>query len=98
MKKWLCLFILSPLAYAHSPQLSCKIEAENVLCTGGFSDGSSAFGVEVKVLDYGDKVLHEGRFDKDSRFSFAKPEGEYYVRFDGGSGHQLELDYQDIEE
>lgn len=72
-------------------------------CIGSYSDGSSVFGVDIKVLDYNDKVLNdkvlfEGTLDKESRIEFPKPVvSEYYVKFDGGSGHILELDHADIQ-
>jgi len=40
-----------------------------VTCETGFSYGSSASGVEFKVLQ-GDKVVIEAKFDKDSMYTF----------------------------
>lgn len=89
---------LSFAANAHAPGLSCQLQGETVQCIGSYSDGSSAFGVDIKVLDYNDKVLFEGTLDKESRIEFPKPAAsEYYVKFDGGPGHILELDHADIQ-
>lgn len=90
------LFSLTARAYA--PGLSCQMQGETVQCIGSYSDGSSVFGVDIKVLNYNDKVLFEGTLDKESRIEFPKPVvSEYYVKFDGGSGHILELDHADIQ-
>ena len=66
-----------------------------VTCEAGFSDGSSASGVEFKVLQ-GDKVIIEGKFDKDSMYTFKKPEGEYKARMFAGEGHEVIVEPKDI--
>ena len=102
MKKYLFAIpfaaLVSTSALAHAPFLDCHHHGETIDCTGGFSDGSSGFGVEITVLNYDEEVLFEGRLDKESKISFDAPEGEYYVQFDGGPGHIIELDYLDIDE
>lgn len=58
-------------------------------------DGSSASGVEFKVLQDG-KVVIEGKFDKDSMYTFKKPEGEYKARMFAGEGHEVIVESKDI--
>lgn len=101
MKKFLLISsaaFFSAAVFAHAPLLDCNSEGEEIHCQGGFSDGSTAFGVDIKVFNYDDEVIFEGRLDEDSQISFDKPDGEFYVQFDGGPGHVIELDYADIEE
>lgn len=80
-------------AYAHSPICNCLDNGDDtVTCEGGFSDGSSAAGVKMRVLDAGGAVLQEGVMDKNSEYTFDKPQGAYKVIFDGGDGHSIEVD------
>jgi hypothetical protein len=89
--------LAAPCALAHSPVFDCFNDGEaKVTCEGGFSDGSSATGVNVKVLDKSDKLLLQGKIDADGRFSFARPAGEYHVFFDAGSGHSMTVFSADI--
>lgn len=100
MKKYFFLaavFMTATHALAHAPGLSCTLKEDKVQCVGSYSDGSSTAGVPIQVLDYNDKVLFAGQLDQDNRIEFAKPAGEYYVKFDDGPGHILEVDYNDIQ-
>lgn len=91
------LLLLPALAAAHSAVFDCFNEKEGtVTCEGGFSDGSSAAGVPVKVLDTGDKLLLSGAIDKEGRFSFKRPAGDFRVVFDAGQGHSVTLLSSDI--
>lgn len=92
----LCLASVSATAFAHSPSLQCKHQNTNITCEGGFSDGSSAFGVIIEVKDYDDKVLFSGKLDKSSKITFGAPKGDFYVKFDAGPGHIIEVDHTDI--
>ena len=94
----LSLFLIS-LSYSHTPLCSCSDEGDGtILCEGGFSDGSSAAGVTMKVVDADGKVLIEGKMNEDSEFTFKKPEGTYKVIFDAGPGHALEMAGEEITE
>lgn len=100
MKKILFSSVLVALmgssAFAHSALMSCFDNGDDtVTCEAGFSDGSSASGVEFKVLQ-GDKVVIEGKFDKDSSYTFKKPEGEYKARMFAGEGHEVIINSKDI--
>jgi hypothetical protein len=84
-------------ADAHAPVFDCFAEGDGkVACEGGFSDGASAEGVAVRVLDPNEKVLLSGKIDHDGRFAFARPSGDFHVVFDAGAGHSVTLFSSDI--
>ncbi|HMA66458.1 MAG TPA: hypothetical protein VKO20_01445 [Desulfosalsimonadaceae bacterium] len=84
---------------AHTPLCSCYAGGDGtVICEGGFSDGSSAAGVAVRVVDKNGKVLIKGKMDEFSEFVFDKPEGPYKVIFDAGPGHEVKIKGQEIAE
>jgi hypothetical protein len=86
-------------ASAHTPLCSCFDNGDgSITCEGGFSDGSSSAGVQMRVQDAGGKVLVKGKMDADSEFTFDKPAGPYTVIFDAGEGHVVEVDGKDIVE
>lgn len=84
-------------AFAHYPYCTCAMEGGKIVCTGGFSDGTSAEGVTLDVISYDEEILVPGKFGPDSMVRFDRPEGEFYVLFDAGPGHVVEVDWQDIE-
>ncbi|MFW5679491.1 MAG: hypothetical protein ACOCYE_04500 [Pseudomonadota bacterium] len=89
--------VLGGAALAHTPLCACYDMGDGlVLCEGGFSDGSSAAGVAVRVIDAGGTVLVEGEMNQNSEFEFDKPEGDYSVVFDAGEGHEIEIAAEDI--
>ena len=84
--------------FAHSPICNCyNNEDKTVTCEGGFSDGGSAEGVPIRILDAKDKVLVEGKMDKKGTFSFEKPGADFHVVFDAGQGHTVTVYAEDIE-
>ena len=86
-------------ALAHTPLCSCYDNGDGtVLCEGGFSDGSSASGVGMRVVDGNDNIVLEGAMSEDSEFEFDKPKGAYKVVFDAGPGHEVVIDGSDIVE
>lgn len=88
---------LSGYANAHSALCACyDIGDDEVLCQGNFSDGSSAYGVDMFVLDKQGNELINGQMNEDGEFEFTKPSGEYMVVFDGGPGHMVEISGEDI--
>lgn len=88
----------SSLAMAHNPICECKQVADGqIQCTGGFSDGSGAPGVTLDVVGYDESILVPGKLGADSTLTFKRPEGEFYVLFDAGPGHVVEIDQADIE-
>jgi hypothetical protein len=90
---------LAGQALAHTPLCSCYDNGDgSITCEGGFSDGSSAAGVEMRVEDTKGNVLIKGKMDEDSEFTFDKPSGAYKVLFDAGEGHVIEIDGKEIVE
>lgn len=90
--------VMSVTAFAHNPIAQCqKKKPDAVLCKGGFSDGSAAAGVTLDVISYDEKILVPGKLGKDSTLTFKKPKGEFYVLFDAGPGHIVEIDHTEIE-
>lgn len=91
--------IFAGQALAHTPLCSCYDNGDgSVTCEGGFSDGGSASGVEMRVEDPAGVVLLKGKMDADSEFTFKKPSGDYKVMFDAGEGHRIEIQGKDIVE
>ena len=88
----------SASALAHNPMCECKaVDAEQIECTGGFSDGSGAPGVTLDVIGYDETILVPGKLGADSKLTFKKPGAEFYVLFDAGPGHVVEIDQADIQ-
>ena len=86
-------------AWAHTPLCSCYDNGDGtVLCEGGFSDGSSASGVAMRVVGKDDAVIIEGKMTEDSEFEFEKPQGDFKVIFDAGPGHIVEVPGSEIVE
>lgn len=89
---------LCGVAMAHNPVCECEAQGEEqIVCVGGFSDGSGAPGVTLDVIGYDEQILVAGKLDDDSRLSFKRPDGEFYVLFDAGPGHVVEIDHTDID-
>ncbi|MCD4718522.1 MAG: hypothetical protein K8S13_01495 [Desulfobacula sp.] len=92
-------FFPAGICYAHTPLCSCYDNADGTItCEGGFSDGSSASGVEMRVEDKSGKILIKGKMDEDSEYTFDKPAKDYKVIFDAGEGHEIEVDGKEITE
>jgi hypothetical protein len=77
--------------------LHLRSEDGKIVCKGGFSDGTGAEGVTLDVIAYDENILVPGKFGSDSVVRFEKPPGEFYVLFDAGPGHVVEVDWRDIE-
>lgn len=91
------VMFLAGQVFAHTPLCSCYNNGDGtVTCQGGFSDGSSASGVQMRVEDKNGKVLVKGKMNKDSEFTFKKPSGDYKAVFDAGEGHVLKIDGKKI--
>lgn len=101
--KGVCVVLMGVLmlaaveASAHTPLCSCYDNGDgSITCEGGFSDGSSASGVKMKVEDQNGKLLIQGKMDADSEFTFDKPSSPYKVIFDAGPGHEVEVPGEEI--
>ncbi|MGC4030037.1 MAG: hypothetical protein QM696_14335 [Steroidobacteraceae bacterium] len=90
--------LVGTVAQAHSPVFNCSKAAQGAItCTGGFSDGSSAAGAAVRIVDMQDKVLVNAKLDAQGRYTFKPPAQAYHVVFDGGKNHQVSVYGGDIE-
>lgn len=102
MNKWvknsigLAVALTAMGAAAHSPLCSCYDSGGKIQCEGGFSDGSSASGVKMRVVDAKGAAVVNGAMDKNGNFEFKKPQGAYKVIFDGGPGHSITIDSKNI--
>ncbi|MDY0163461.1 hypothetical protein [Desulfobotulus sp.] len=86
------LLALPLAALAHTPLFSCVDNGDGTLfCEGGFSDGSSAAGTAIIVKNGEGKEIQRLALSRTSDIEFKKPEGPYSVVFDGGEGHQIEI-------
>lgn len=84
-------------AQAHTPLFDCFDNGDETLtCEGGFSDGASATGVGVRLLDKQGKVLEQGKLDAKGSVTFKRPAGEFSVVFDAGAEHQITVLGDDI--
>ena len=94
----MALLGLSGQALAHNPMCECKsVEDGQIRSTGGISDGSGAPGVTLDVIGYDETILVPGKLGPDSSMTFKRPDAEFYVLFDAGPGHIVEIDQADIE-
>ncbi len=86
----LTLILAAGQAMAHTPLCNCFDNGDGtVTCEGGFSDGSSAAGVSMTILDAGGAEKMKGTMDANSQYTFKKPDGKYTVRFFAGEGHEV---------
>jgi hypothetical protein len=86
-------------ALAHNAICDCYLnDTDSITCEGGFSDGSKATGVSIRVLDRAGKVLIEGSMSEQSDFTFDRPDVDFRVEMDAGEGHVVGIDGRDIEE
>ena len=93
------LLLTATIAVAHTPLCSCYDNGDaTITCEGGFTDGSSAAGVEMRVVDKDGKVLIKSTMDEDSEFTCKKPDSSYKVILDAGPGHVVEIDGDEIVE
>lgn len=94
----LACLLYSGVAFAHTALMSCFDEGDGTItCEGGFSDGSSASGVEFRVEQNGKTILTT-KFSETGEVNFKKPTGDYTAVFDAGKGHSILVDGKDITE
>ncbi len=94
-----CFMILafSNNAKAHSALLNCFDNADGTFtCQGGYSDGSSATGIRIVVKDDSGNTLQEATLNADSEVVLPRPQQNFSVLFDGGSGHSVEVPGESI--
>lgn len=86
-------------AWGHTPICDCYDNGDStVTCEGGFSDGGSAAGIAMRIVDVSGKVLIQGKMSEYSDYTFAKPDSDFRVIYEAGDGHTIEIDSRDIEE
>jgi len=91
------LLVISTTSWAHTPLCACFDNGDGTItCEGGFSDGSSAAGVYMRLESPEEKILFEGVMDEDSEFTFTKPGQDYVVIFDSGEAHIVRVAGKDI--
>jgi hypothetical protein len=77
-------------AQAHTPLFDCYDNGDDTLtCEGGFSDGGSAEGVDIRLVDAQGKVLQQGALDEAGSITFSRPATEFSVIFSAGSEHSI---------
>lgn len=104
--------LLTISASAHTPLLSVEDNEDGTIyLEGGFSDGSSAAGVTILIVedkpykgDPKNKDLYEGKLvllrtkmDEYSELTLDKPNIPYFVVFDAGPGHVVEKEGPPLE-
>lgn len=95
----LILFLLAPTVWAHTPLMACFDNGDGTItCNGGFSDGSTATGVALRVEDSRGTPLIEGKMDEDSEYTFETPKEPFTVIFDAGPGHVVREKSENIVE
>jgi hypothetical protein len=91
------LLALTSQAYAHTPLFDCFDNGDDTLtCEGGFSDGASAQGIVIRLLDVQGKVLQQGELDARGSVTFNRPAGEFSVVFSAGGDHTITILGDDI--
>ena len=85
------------VAFAHTALFSCFDNGDGTIsCEGGFSDGSSAANLPVKVQKPNGDVILSLKLDKFGEATFKRPKGEFTVTMDGGSGHTVVVHSKNI--
>ena len=93
----LCALCYCLPAQAHTPLFDCFDDGNgSFTCEGGFTDGASAAGVTVRVLDAQGKVLAQGELDAAGSITFERPDNVFSVVFDAGAEHSLTVFGDDI--
>lgn len=97
MKKILLgVLTASSFMFAHTAIMNCFDNADGTItCEGGFSDGSSASGVNFRLEQNGNTIF-ENRFSEDSEITFDKPDSDYEAVFDAGEGHEIYIKSSNI--
>jgi hypothetical protein len=87
------LLLAATPALAHNPM--CECESRGQICSGGFRRQRRARGDPGR-----DRLRRTGaggqQAGDDSTLTFKRPDGEFYVLFDAGPGHVVEVDHADI--
>lgn len=91
------VILCSSFSQAHAPLFDCFNEDDNtVVCEAGFSDGASAEGIEIRLLNAQGRVLEQKELGKDGSVTFKRPDEEFSVVFSAGEGHVITVIGDDI--
>lgn len=86
------LFLFTASAFAHTPYCNCLDNGDGTItCEGGYSDGSPAAGISIIISDADGKELLRGEIDEFGEYTFERPEAPFFVLFDGGEGHRVQI-------
>jgi hypothetical protein len=86
------LFVQGGQVFAHTPTCDCSDNGDGTItCEGGYSDGSSAAGTPIRVQDAEGNVLLQGKMDDLSSYTFDRPEVPFFIIFDAGEGHRIQI-------
>lgn len=112
MKKRFIFTLFAVLAcafvFAHTPLLSVFDNGDGTItCEGGFSNGASAEGVEIRI-EKNDKAIKlydekgtllgtKAKLNKAGELTVKRPKGDFVVIFDAGPGHVVKVMSKDIE-
>lgn len=90
------LLAAASTATAHTALMSCFDEGDGTItCEGGFSDGSSAGGVDFR-LEQNDSVILKTRLNEFGEVNFKRPEGDFKAILDAGEGHLIVVDGKNV--
>ncbi|MEL3913533.1 hypothetical protein [Treponema pedis] len=101
-----CFLVLgAALLFAHTPLLDVYDNGDGTFtCVGGFSNGASAAGVEIRLenpneKDPEKKVVFKGKLDKKGELVVKYPKNlkKFLVVFDAGPGHVIKKSSDKIE-
>lgn len=93
----LCLLMLLPsLASAHTPVCRCTLNAQTILCEGGYHDGSGASDITMRVISYHGETLASGELNAQHQFITPLPGQPFFILMDVGPGEMFEVDWKDI--
>jgi len=94
----LALGLFSASSMAHTALMACYDEGNGyIMCEGGFSDGASAEGVEVRI-EQNQSVVMQTKLDEFGEIYFEKPQSDFTVVLNAGEGHVVYVDGRDITE
>jgi hypothetical protein len=84
-------------AQAHTPLFDCfEEEGNQVVCEAGFSDGASAEGIEVRMINAQGRVLARKEIEADGSATFDRPDEEFTMVFTAGESHEITVIGDDI--
>ncbi len=91
------VLLIAGTAFAHTVFFQCWNNSDGTLsCEGGYTDGSSAAGATVSVKDANGSLIFSGQLDNSGTLKFSRPSGNFTVTLEGGPGHTVTVNSNDI--